>query len=51
MTTEKTDVPNVIKALDRMMDDGIVVEARIIVPSLEIYLQYAESVGLTATAD
>jgi len=52
MTTKRTDdVPNVIKAMDLMMDEGIVVEAKIVVPSLKIYLEYAEAVGATVAAD
>ena len=49
MTTKKTEeIADVLTAMDRLMDDGIVLEARIVVPSLEIYLKYAETVGMTA---
>ena len=52
MTAEKTSgSPSLVEAMDRVMDKGIVVEARIVVPSVEIYLKYAEAVALATTED
>jgi hypothetical protein len=52
MSAKTTDeIANVTKAMDRLMDDGVVLEARIVVPSLEIYLKYAETVGATVVAE
>ncbi len=52
MTAEKTSgSPSLVEAMDRVMDKGIEVEARIVVPSVEIYLEYAEAVALATAED
>ena len=52
MTAEKTNgISNLVEAMDRVMEKGVVVEARIVVPSVEIYLKYAEAVALATTED
>ena len=61
-----TDSSSLAEVVDRILDKGIVIdafakvslvgielisiEARVVIPSVETYLKYAEAIGLTATA-
>ena len=67
MAVEKSMASSsVVEVVDRILDNGIVIdawvrvslvgiellaiEARVVIASVETYLKYAEAIGLTATA-